>query len=659
VRRFVFIGSCLAWMAAMAGAAVLGPLGRYPSVSGVLYCAAFGFLILIVRWFPDTIGPLKALGVVFLIAIAARSLFLTYPVGNDVYRYVWEGYVQKFGVNPYRLAPDNPALAEFARSGLQTVWDNINHKNFAAVYPPLSLLLFKFLAAVKPDPEFFKLCFVGFDLGVIVVLALICRLRRVPFSRLLLYAANPLVIVYTAGEGHLDVVQVFFLCLGLYVLFRGHAATAFFIIGLSVMTKYLAVVALPFLITRRNWKASLACLLPAGLFLLYRDAGWHVFHSLGQFGLNLHYNDSLTYLLRLILPEALVVAAAGLLLAGLLAWIFLVVPEKLQSVYMAIGAALLCLPTLHPWYLIMMAPFLVFYPSAAWIYLQAAAALTFPVLAAELTTGVFQEIQWIKLIECGPFFGLLFYGVFRDGLLFRNCDYPIPRTLSVIVPTLNEADKLTRCITSLKERRRVPEIIVADGGSTDDTVKMALDLGATVVCGPKGRGVQIRNGSEAATGDLLMVLHADCVLRPGTLTAAFDHLRLDPHAPGGAIGMRFEEATTSACIISTLNNLRTRFTGIAFGDQAQFVRRPALQKTGGFPDLMLMEDVELSLRLKEQGRPVFISNGVRVSSRRWQGRGFSAKIALVLKLVVRFLVERRLEEGARLGRDYYSSYYRL
>ena len=72
-----------------------------------------------------------------------------------------------------------------------------------------------------------------------------------------------------------------------------------------------------------------------------------------------------------------------------------------------------------------------------------------------------------------------------------------------------------------------------------------------------------------------------------------------------------------------------------------------------------MEDVELSLRLKEQGRPVFISDGVRVSSRRWQGQGFSAKIALVLKLVVRFLVERRLEEGARLGRDYYSSYYRL
>jgi rSAM/selenodomain-associated transferase 2 len=659
MRRFVFIGSSLAWMAAMAGMAALGPLGRYPLVSVALYCAAFGFLILMVRWFPDAIAPMTALGLVFLLAIAARSIFLIYPVGNDLYRYVWEGYIQKFGVNPYRLAPDNPALAEIAHTGLQAVWENINHKDYTAIYPPLSLLLFRCLAAFNPDPFFFKFCFIGFDLGVIVVLALICRLRRVPLSRLLLYAANPLVIVYTTGEGHLDVVQVFFLCLGLYILSRGHAATAFFMIGLSVMTKYLAVVALPFLITRKNWKASLACLLPAGLFLLYRDAGWHFFHSLRRFGMNLHYNDSLASLLRFLLPEPLAVPAAGLLLAGMLAWIFLVVPEKLQSAYLAIGVALLCLPTLHPWYLIMIAPFLVFYPSAAWIYLQAAAALTFPVLAVEQATGIFQEIHWIKLIEYGSFFGLLFYGLFRDGFLFRGSAYFNPRTLSVIVPTLNEADNLRRCITSLKERRNVPEIIVADGGSTDDTVKLALDLGATVVCGTKGRGVQIRNGSEAATGDLLMVLHADCVLRPGILSAVFEHLRLDPHAPGGAIGMRFEEETASARIISTLNNLRTRFTGIAFGDQAQFVRRPALQMAGGFPDLMLMEDVELSLRLKEQGGPIFIGDGVRVSSRRWQGRGFGAKIALVLKLVVRFLMERRWEEGIRSGRDYYSSYYRL
>ncbi|MFZ0242895.1 MAG: hypothetical protein WAL90_14725, partial [Desulfobacterales bacterium] len=162
-----------------------------------------------------------------------------------------------------------------------------------------------------------------------------------------------------------------------------------------------------------------------------------------------------------------------------------------------------------------------------------------------------------------------------------------------------------------------------------------------------------------ATGDLLMVLHADSVLRPGILAAVIDGLRRDPYAPGGAMAMRFETRTASALLISALNNLRARFTGIAFGDQAQFVRRPALEAVGGFPDLMLMEDVELSLRLKELGRPLFLGQGVRVSNRRWQGVGIAAKIMLVVKLLGRFLLERRWEEGRGVGSDYYSAYYRL
>lgn len=660
MRRFAFGGSSLVWLAAMAGIVALGPLGRHPVGAGILYITAFGCLLLMVRRFPDTMSPPKVLGIVFILGTTARLFYLFYPVGNDVFRYVWEGFVQNFGVNPYLFAPDEQALTVLARAGLQSVWENIPHKNLAAVYPPLSQLLFKGLAALKPDPLIFKLCFVGFDLGVLAVLALICRIRKVPFQRLLLYAANPLVIVYTAGEGHLDAAQVFFLCLGLYLLFRGHAATAFFVVGLAVMTKYLAIVALPFLVTRQNWKASLTCLLPAGLFLFYGDADLHLFSALWRFGSDLHYNDFLTSILRFVFPDPLVAPIAGLLLVGMLAGIFLSVPDKLRSVYLAIGVTLVCLPTLHPWYLILIAPFLVFYPSAAWIYLQAAVALTFPVLAVELATGIFQEVHWLKLFEYGPFFGLLVYGVFRDGYLFRDSvRYAVPQTVSVIVPTLNEADNLAGCLISLKERRNVSEIIVADGGSTDATVRVALDFEATVVCGPKGRGLQIREGVAVATGDLLIVLHADSVLRPGILADVIDGLRRDPYAPGGAIAMRFETGAASALVISALNNLRARLTGIAFGDQAQFVRRPALEAIGGFPDLMLMEDVELSLRLKELGRPLFLGQGVTVSSRRWQGVGVVAKIMLVVKLLGRFLLERRWEEGRRTGRNYYARYYRL
>jgi rSAM/selenodomain-associated transferase 2 len=363
--------------------------------------------------------------------------------------------------------------------------------------------------------------------------------------------------------------------------------------------------------------------------------------------------------LRLALPDPLVMPTAAVLLGVVLAWIFLVVPDRLHGVYLAVGAALLFLPSLHPWYLAAIAPFLVFFPSAAWVYLQAAMALTLPVLATELITGVFEEIHWIKPVAYAPFWGLLAYGLFRDGFLFHERTYPSPRAVSVIVPTLNEADRITRCLSSLTADRNVADIVVADGGSSDQTVALAQDLGATVVCGRRGRGAQIRNGIEAASGDLLMVLHADCVLKCGVLSAVIDRLKREPHAPGGAIGMRFEEENTSLRVISALNNLRARFTGIAFGDQAQFVRRSALDSRGGFPDLMLMEDVEMSLRLKEQGRPLFLANGVVVSSRRWQGRGFSAKLALVLGLFFRFLVQRRWWEDVRSDRHYYAAYYRL
>jgi GT2 family glycosyltransferase len=98
-------------------------------------------------------------------------------------------------------------------------------------------------------------------------------------------------------------------------------------------------------------------------------------------------------------------------------------------------------------------------------------------------------------------------------------------------------------------------------------------------------------------------------------------------------------------------------TGIAFGDQAQFVRAEALRRIGGVPALMLMEDVELSLRLKSAGRVVYLGQGVRTSGRRWQAGNSFRKIVTVLILFVRFLVDRRLGRSERADQEYYRKYY--
>ena len=134
-------------------------------------------------------------------------------------------------------------------------------------------------------------------------------------------------------------------------------------------------------------------------------------------------------------------------------------------------------------------------------------------------------------------------------------------------------------------------------------------------------------------------------------------LRRHPHIAGGAFEMGFADKLPGLGLVAWLNNARARWLGIAFGDQGQFFRRAALAKMGGFPDMMLMEDVELSLRLKRFGRPLFIRPGVRVAARRWMQRGFLGNAARVLALFVRFLVERRLCGADGIRTDYYRKYY--
>ena len=174
---------------------------------------------------------------------------------------------------------------------------------------------------------------------------------------------------------------------------------------------------------------------------------------------------------------------------------------------------------------------------------------------------------------------------------------------------------------------------------------------------PKGRGLQIRKGVESASGDVIVILHADCAVKRGVFKKILKKLESDPYTVGGAVGMQFERNNPKTMVIAFLNNLRTFLTGISFGDQAQFFRTETLAASGGFPSMMLMEDVELSLRLKEVGRLVFLRNGIIVSGRRWIGNGFTGNLMTVFHLFPRYLIERRFCRHNTLKRNYYDIYY--
>ncbi len=648
--------SALGWLAATFGFSRLGPIGSAPWINAGLYLGAFAAMFALMRFWPRNWSFRTGLGAILLLFVASRSFFWSYPVSTDVYRYIWEGYVQLEGYNPYRLSPESPELSGLIYKHIRDIWTQINHKDLSAAYPPLALLLFRLLASLAPSVAVFKSAMIGFDLLLTVTLAVMLKNRRLPAQRLLLYAANPLVLVYVAGEAHLDVIQAALLMLGILALQRDRAPLGFFLCGLGVMVKYMSLAVFPFIVTLKNRQAWSFALIPLVCFVPFADAGAHIFQSLLIFGGQMHYNEGLPVIIRFLFGAQAVWVSILMMLAvwGL---VYLTVPDQLRSIYLAIGVMLVFLPTLHPWYLLLIVPFMVFFPSRPWLFLCAAMVLTFPVLAVEHDTGVFQEIYAVKPLIYLPFVVLLLQAWRRPDEDWSTIAYSPPGRAAVVIPTLNEADNVATAIASARAHNEVAEIVVADGGSTDHTADLARRAGARVIAAPQGRGHQVRVGIEHTDADVVIVLHADSRLAPGAVRRMLDALSVFERSPGGAFGMHFEGRARAVGWIAGLNHLRTRWTGIAFGDQAQFFRRSALKAIGGFPDCMLMEDVELALRLKQIGRPLYIPEGVVVSDRRWARGGTRRNALTVIHLFVRYLLLRRL--GVVLGDNqrFYRRYY--
>jgi rSAM/selenodomain-associated transferase 2 len=191
-------------------------------------------------------------------------------------------------------------------------------------------------------------------------------------------------------------------------------------------------------------------------------------------------------------------------------------------------------------------------------------------------------------------------------------------TVSVIIPTLNEADCLAQTLRELRSEKP-HEILVVDGGSTDATRECAAGADR-LLHSPRGRAVQMNHGAAQATGDVLLFLHADCTLDPGALGQAEEALG----RCGVAAGCFHMTVTAPGMVyrmIGAAATARVRLTGLIYGDQGLFVSRRLFEQGGGFPVVGLMEDVLLSKRLRREGRMVVLPLRIFVSPRRWQQRG--------------------------------------
>ena len=202
----------------------------------------------------------------------------------------------------------------------------------------------------------------------------------------------------------------------------------------------------------------------------------------------------------------------------------------------------------------------------------------------------------------------------------------MPASIAVIIPTLNEERALPRTLLALRQLR-FDECVLVDGGSRDQTVSIAQNQlhglsqqPAKIMTSEQGRAKQMNAGVEETRSDVLLFLHADTILPPETRNEIHRVLE-DPRYVGGRFDVRFEDDRGWAWLISRLMNWRSRWSGVATGDQAIFVRRAAFDNLGGFADIPLMEDVELTQRLKRAGSVAALRTKVTTSFRRWEQQG--------------------------------------
>jgi len=191
------------------------------------------------------------------------------------------------------------------------------------------------------------------------------------------------------------------------------------------------------------------------------------------------------------------------------------------------------------------------------------------------------------------------------------------------------------------------EVIVVDGGSLDDTARLALSGADHVLHSARGRALQMNTGAATAQGDTLLFLHADTTLPEGAEAAIARALQAG--ARWGRFDVRISGASRWFPLIASLMNLRSRLTGIATGDQALFVQTTLFRQLGGYAALPLMEDIELSKRLRAISPPACLRQRVQTSGRRWESRGVWRTVWLMWRL--RWLYWRG-ESAESLARAY-------
>ena len=190
--------------------------------------------------------------------------------------------------------------------------------------------------------------------------------------------------------------------------------------------------------------------------------------------------------------------------------------------------------------------------------------------------------------------------------------------ISVIIPILNEAKILEKTLSQLQPELGPHELIVVDGGSTDTSVRIAEKYGRVVIS-ERGRAKQLNAGAAAATGDILIFLHADIWLEPEAFVAVATAISSD--YVGGGFRQKIDGECVLYRLIEIAGDIRGRYLKVFYGDSGIFLARTDFEKIGGFPDVPILEEMEFSKSLRRLGKTTLLTPCIHISARRWEAWG--------------------------------------
>ena len=373
--------------------------------------------------------PLPAILWTFAILFRLSLVFQPPFYSGDLYRYLWDGHVQAAGhLNPYRYAPSDPAVAALRIDALE----HVNHPEIPTLYPPVAQIFFATVAAVGGSALLLKACLVLFDLGVIQVIRMMLRRAGVDEGRIALYAWSPLVITEIAGNGHVDALAILLLLLGIQLIIVGGWRVSTVLLGLAAGAKLAPLAAFPALARRvpaRGWWIPLAVLL--AVFVPYAGAGSALGQGLWEYAGRWRHNDSLFGILlglleaadptialksaifwiqqrlgdslwiqalyRTVYPVYLARWCAAALWGILAIEVFRRCLPPLRGSFYLLAGALLLSPTVHPWYVLWIVPFLALRPDPAWALFTGLVPLSYLLDSVPVRQGAIRAIEYVPL----------------------------------------------------------------------------------------------------------------------------------------------------------------------------------------------------------------------------------------------------------------------